>query len=74
VQEAFSEISRNVHDACTKCFWPQAICGMWLATRLNVAGEVIQLATALFLAATTKNASLAGLALTTAGKLTRALL
>ena len=57
-------------DATTRTDWPKSICSLWLSIRLEVAGEVIMLAAALFVALCTKNASLAGLALTSAAKMT----
>lgn len=70
MQSKFARSCEGLLDACTRCEWPKDMCDLWLGTRLELAGEVIQLATALFLVAFTHNAALSGLALTTAGQLT----
>lgn len=70
LQKAFAKTSLSLLDATTRTDWPKSICSLWLSIRLEVAGEVIVLAAALFVALCTKNAALAGLALTSAGNMT----
>jgi hypothetical protein len=70
MQEEFSKTSLRLLDESTRTEWPKSICSLWLSIRLEAMGEAIMLATALFVALCTRNAALAGLALTSCEQMT----
>ena len=66
MQSDFSRTNEKLLNSSARVWWPIQVCNRWLSIRLELTGQTIVLATALFVSLFISNSGLAGLALTSA--------